>query len=145
MKKVLLLIITSLLLNQINAQISLPKTADVTKAATSALGSFIAPPKLGDITGTTNSVVDKLTSQLGLPASQKGALTEAVGGFLKQKQGIMGLAGSDPSAYLSKFAPMQQGLFGKMKGIMGAANFSKFMNLKPGGNGAGNVLSNLFF
>jgi len=145
MKKILLLAITCFVLNQTNSQISLPKTADVTKAATSALGSFIAPPKLGDITGTTNSVVDKLSSQLSLPAAQKGPLTDAVGGFLKQKQGIMGLAGSDPTAYLSKFAPMQQGLFGKMKGIMGAGNFSKFLNMKPGGSGAGNVLSNLFF
>jgi hypothetical protein len=145
MKKNLLLAITSLLLQQSYAQISLPKTANATKAASTAMGSFIAPPKLGDITGTTNSVIDKLTSQLSLPASQKGALTDAVGGFLKQKQGIMGLAGSDPSAYLSKFAPMQQGLFGKMKGIMGAGDFSKFLNLKPSGSGAGNVLSNLFF
>jgi hypothetical protein len=40
---------------------------------------------------------------------------------------------------------MQQGLFGKMKGIMGAGNFSKFLNMKPSGSGAGNVLSNLFF
>ena len=145
MKKNLLLAITSLLLQQSYAQISLPKTANATQAASTAMGSFIAPPKLGDITGTTNSVIDKLTSQLSLPASQKGALTDAVGGFLKQKQGIMGLAGSDPSAYLSKFAPMQQGLFGKMKGIMGAGDFSKFLNLKPSGSGAGNVFSNLFF
>lgn len=145
MKKILLLAVTYLAVGQSNAQISLPKTSDVTKAATAAMGNFIAPPKLGDITGTTNSVVDKLTSQLSLPSSQKGALTDAVGGFLKQKQGIMGLAGSDPTAYLSKFAPMQQGLFGKMKGIMGAAAFSKFLGMKPSGSGAGNVLSNLFF
>jgi hypothetical protein len=145
MKKILLLAVTYLAIAQTNAQISLPKTADVTKAATSALGSFIAPPKLGDLTGTTKSVVDKLSSQLSLPAAQKGPLSDAVGGFLKQKQGIMGLAGSDPTAYLSKFAPMQQGLFGKMKGILGADTFSKFLKLKPSGSGAGNVLSNLFF
>jgi len=145
MKKILLLAISCIALSNVQAQLSLPKTADVTKAATSALGSFIAPPKLGDITGTTNSVVDKLSSQLSLPGAQKAPLTDAIGGFLKQKQGIMSLAGSDPTAYLSKLAPLQQGLFGKMKGIMGAANFGKFMNLKPSGSGAGNVLSNLFF
>jgi len=145
MKKFFLLAITCIALSNAQAQLSLPKTADVTKAASSALGSFIAPPKLGDITGTTNSVVDKLTSQLSLPAAQKAPLTDAIGGFLKQKQGIMSLAGSDPTAYLSKFAPLQQGLFGKMKGILGAANFSKFLNMKPSGSGAGNVLSNLFF
>jgi hypothetical protein len=91
-------------------------------------------------------VVQQLTSQLGLPAAQAGPLNNVVSGFLKQKQGIMGLAGSQPSAYLSKLAPMQKGLFSQMKGIMGAAAFSKFLGMKPKGSAvAGNVLSNLFF
>jgi hypothetical protein len=58
----------------------------------------------------------------------------------------MGLAGSQPAAYLSKLAPMQKGLFSQLKGIMGAAAFSKFLGMKPKGSAvAGNVLSNLFF
>lgn len=131
----------------IQAQISLPKVENVTKAAAaSALGNFIAPPAIGDIAGTSGKVVQQLTSQLRLPAAQAGPLNNVVSGFLKQKQGIMGLAGSQPSAYLSKLAPMQKGLFSQMKGIMGAAAFSKFLGMKPKGSAvAGNVLSNLFF
>jgi hypothetical protein len=129
------------------AQINLPKVADVTKsAATASLANFIAPPAIGDIAGTSGKVVQQLTSQLGLPATQTGPLSNVVSGFLKQKQGIMGLAGGQPAAYLSKLAPMQKGLFSQMKGIMGAAAFSKFMGMKPKGSAvAGNVLSNLFF
>ena len=96
MKKVLLMAIASLVLNQTNAQISLPKTADVTKAATSAVGSFIAPPKLGDVTGTTNSVVDKLTSQLSLPASQKKCVNRRSGWIFKAKARHYGFSRQRP-------------------------------------------------
>ncbi|MFN9802380.1 MAG: hypothetical protein ACK54Y_01020 [Bacteroidota bacterium] len=130
----------------LRAQISLPKTANLTKAATSTLGNFIAPPAIGDITGTSSKVVNQLTSQLGLPSAQTGPLNNIVSGFLKQKQGIMGLAGSQPAAYLQKLAPMQKGLFSQLKGVMGAAAFSKFLGMKPKGSAiAGNALSNLFF
>ena len=65
---------------------------------------------------------------------------------LKQKKDITGLADSNPTSYLSKFNPLQQGLFGKLKGIIGASTFTKFLGLKPSGSGiAGNALSHLFF
>jgi hypothetical protein len=130
----------------VHAQLNLPKSTDITKAATSSLTNFIAPPALGDVAGTSQKVVSQLTSQLGLPAAQAGPLNTVVSGFLKQKKGIMGLAGSNPTAYLQKLAPMQKGLFSQMNGVMGAAAFSKFLGMKPKGSGAaGNVLSNLFF
>ena len=147
MKKCFLLALGVSICSLTQAQINLPKVAGVPlKSASSSLGNFIAPPAIGDIAGTSGKVVQQLTSQLGLPAAQAGQLNNVVSGFLKQKQGIMGLAGSQPSAYLSKLAPMQKGLFSQMKGIMGAAAFSKFLGMKPKGSAvAGNVLSNLFF
>jgi hypothetical protein len=81
-----------------------------------------------------------------LPSAQKPKLTDMVSGFLTSKKGITGLADSNPTSYLSKFNPLQQGLFGKMKGLIGASAFTKFLGLKPSGNNiAGNALSNLFF
>lgn len=147
MKKCFLLALGVSICSLTQAQINLPKVAGVPlKSASSSLGNFIAPPAIGDIAGTSGKVVQQLTSQLGLPAAQAGPLNNVVSGFLKQKQGIMGLAGNQPSAYLSKLAPMQKGLFSQMKGIMGAAAFSKFLGMKPKGSAvAGNVLSNLFF
>jgi len=122
-----------------NAQVTVPKTASSTK-------DFIKPPAIGDIDKTTSSVVDDLTSKLSLPAAQKPKLIDAIGGFLKQKKDIIGLADTNPTDYLSKFNPLQKGLFGKLKGIIGASTFSKFLGLKPSGSGiAGNLLSNLFF
>ena len=106
---------------------------------------FIRPPAIGNVGETTNSVVDDLSSKLSLPAAQKPQLTDAVSGFLTKKKDIAGLADSNPTDYLSKFNPMQKGLFGKMKGIMGASAFTKFLGMKPKGGGAGNALSNLFF
>lgn len=107
MEKCFFLLIGVVTYSLVQAQLSLPKVAGVPlKSASSSLGNFIAPPALGDIAGTSGKVVNQLTSQLGLPASQAGPLNNVVSGFLKQKQGIMGLAGSQPAAYLSKLAPM---------------------------------------
>jgi len=147
MKKCFLLFLGLGFYCMVQAQLSLPKVAGVPlKSSSSSLGNFISPPAIGDITGTSSKVVNQLTSQLGLPSAQTGPLNNIVSGFLKQKQGIMGLAGSQPAAYLQKLAPMQKGLFSQLKGVMGAAAFSKFLGMKPKGSAiAGNALSNLFF
>jgi hypothetical protein len=144
MKKIIVVFAFIVMYTVSQAQINMPKV-DV-NGATSALSSFVKPPAIGDITKTTGSVVDMLTSKLGLPASQKTDLTNAVSGFLTQKKGITSLANTDPTGYLAKFNPLQQGLFGKLKGIMGTSAFTKLMSLKPSGNNiAGNALSHLFF
>lgn len=124
---------------------AIPK-APSTESITNQLKNFVQPPAIGDVAKTTGSIVDKLMSGLSLAGDKKSALTSAISGFLKNKEGILGLAKTDPSKYLSKFNPLQQGLFGKLKGIMGATAFSKFLGMKPSGsNIAGDVLSNLFF
>ena len=116
-----------------------PKTISKTK-------EFIKPPAIGDVGTTTNSIVDDLTSKLSLFAAQKPKLTDAISGFLTKKKDILGLADTSPKSYLSKFNPLQKGLFDKIKDIVGASAFTKFLGLKPSGAGAaGNLLSNLFF
>ena len=122
-----------------HAQVPVPKTIPSTK-------DFIKPPAIDDVGKTTNSIVDDLTSKLSLPAAQKPKLTDAISAFLTKKKDITGLASSNPTNYLSKFNPLQKGLFDKMKGIIGSSAFTKFLGLKPSGSGvAGNILSHLFF
>jgi hypothetical protein len=122
-----------------SAQVTVPKTVPSTK-------DFIKPPAIGDVGKTTTGIVDDLTSKLSLPAAQKPKLTDVISGFLTKKKDITGLADTNPTSYLSKFNPLQKGLFDKLKGIMGASAFTKFLGLKPSGSGAaGNLLSNLFF
>ncbi|MEY2639677.1 MAG: hypothetical protein RIR90_1159 [Bacteroidota bacterium] len=142
MKKIICaFVITICGLTAAEAQLSLPKS--VQDAASSAVKNFVKPPAIGDVGKTTGSIVNELTSKLGLGAAQKPQLTDAIGSFLKDKSGILNLAGTNPKDYLAKFNPLQQGLFGKLKGILGAAKFADFLKLKP--SGAGSALSNLFF
>ena len=139
MKKIILAFFLIASFGICHAQVTVPKTTPSTK-------DFVKPPTIGDVDKTTSSVVDELTSKLSLPAVQKPNLTDVISGFLKQKKDITGLADSNPTNYLSKFNPLQQGLFGKLKGIIGASAFTKFLGLKPSGSGiAGNILSHLFF
>jgi len=139
MKKIVLAFLLIASFEICNAQVTVPKTTSSTK-------DFIKPPAIDDVDKTTSSVVDELISKLSLPAVQKPNLINVISGFLKQKKDITGLADSNPTNYLSKFNPLQQGLFGKLKGIIGASAFTKFLGLKPSDSGiAGNVLSHLFF
>jgi hypothetical protein len=139
MKKITLAFLLIAAFGICNAQVTVPKITTTTK-------DFIKPPAIGDIDKATSSVVDDLTGKLSLPAAQKPKLTDVISGFLKEKKDITGLADSNPTSYLSKFNPLQQGLFGKLKGIIGASAFTKFLGLKPSGSGiAGNALSHLFF
>lgn len=141
MKRIIVLFVFSFSIHYGFAQISLPK-AD----ASSLVKNFVKPPAIGDIGKTTSGITDLLGSKLSLPDAKLPAITDAVSGFLKKKQGILGLADTNPTDYLSKFNPLQSDLFGKLKGIMGAAAFTNFLGLKPSGNDiAGNLLSNLFF
>lgn len=141
MKRAFFLILCSITVSLVNAQVTLP--AGVPKDASAVLKNFTTPPAIGDIGKTTSGITDALMSQLKLPGTQKSGITDAVGSFLKSKSGIMDLASKSPKEYLAKFNPLQSGLFGKLKGIMGAAKFAQFLKLKPAGTA--NILSNLFF
>jgi hypothetical protein len=140
MKRLLLLVVVFTIGVNLNAQITLPK-----KDPTALVNDFVKPPAIGDIGKTTSGIMG-LLGGLGLTDAQKPKLTDAISGFLGQKKGILDLAGKNQADYLKKFNPMQKGLFDKMKGIMGANMFSKFLGMKPTGKNIGtSLLSNLFF
>ena len=142
MKKMMPVYVMVTFLFLINTQAQVPA---VNPPQTPSLGNFIKPLPLGDINKTSGGITDMLMSKLSLPTAQKSKLTDVISGFLKNKQGIMSLADTNPSSYLSKFNPLQKGLFDKMKGIMGASKFASFLGLKPKAADAGNLLSHLFF
>lgn len=139
MKKIILAFVLVASYSMCDAQVTVPKTV-------SSVKDFIKPPAIGDIAKTTSGIVGDLMSKLALPSGQKSGLTDAISGFLGKKKDIIGLADTNPTSYLSKFNPLQKGLFDKIKGIVGATAFTKFLGLKPSGDkAAGNLLSNLFF
>ena len=143
MKKIFLAVALLACYSITHAQVPVPKTAPTTVPS---VKDFIKPPAIGDITKTTSGIVSDLMSKLSLPGTQKSGLTSAISSFLTKKKDIVGLANTNPTSYLSKFNPLQKGLFDKVKGIIGTSAFTKFLGLKPSGSGAaGNLLSNLFF
>jgi len=141
MKKIMIILLFGTACVVCNAQVTVPKTPSA-----ASLKDFVKPPAIGDLGKTSTGIVNELMSKLSLPATKKSPLTDATSGFLKKKEGILGLANSNPAEYLSKFNPMQSDLFAKLKDIMGSSSFTKFLGLKPSGsNTTGNILSNLFF
>ncbi|MBC9929544.1 hypothetical protein [Chitinophaga qingshengii] len=95
--------------------------------------------------GIAGSILQKLTPALGLSAVQQPKVSNLLTNFLKQKAGIMPLQQTNPASYASKFAGLQGGLFSKLKLLLTAAQYTKFLGLKPKTNDATNVLSQLFF
>lgn len=98
-----------------------------------------------DVKSTANAILGKLGPALALTNTQKPGVLTAVTGFLKDKSGILGLLKTDKAAYTSKFAGLQSGLFGKLKTILTAAQYAKFLGLKPKAGDTANALSQLFY
>ncbi len=117
-----------------SAQGALPVVPDITKQA-----------PLLNIDGTANAILSKLSPALSLTATQQPKILNLVTSFIKQKVNILPLQQSNPAAYTTKFGSMKNGLTSKLKTILTAAQFSKFLGLKPSTNDANNVLSQLFF
>ncbi len=140
MKISMLLIVMLVLGGSMYAQVTIPKTDP-----SALVKDFVKPPAIGDIGKTTSGIMG-LLSGLGMTDTQKPKISDLVSGFLGQKQDILGLADKNPAEYLKKFNPLQKGLFDKMKGVMGASMFTKFLGMKPTGKNIGtSLLSNLFF
>ncbi|RAJ82203.1 hypothetical protein CLV59_104428 [Chitinophaga dinghuensis] len=104
-----------------------------------------ATTTLGNSGGIANNIMGSLTPTLGLNNTQQPKVLDMVSGFLKKKSEITPLQQTNPTAYTSKFSGLQGGLFSKLKGVLTAAQYAKFLGLKPKASDATNVLSQLFF
>ena len=117
----------------------------VQSAVSSKNVSTSSLPSLSNLGGVKDAIMSKLTPSLGLTATQKPAVSTDVTDFLKSKASIMPLANTDKPAYTSKSASLLSGLSGKLKTVLTAAQYSKFLGLKPSAPSATNALSSLFF
>lgn len=109
------------------------------KAATSAKSAGL------DVNSLSGDILSKLTTSLALTDVQKPKVTTLVTDFLKEKSGIMSLATTDKAKYFSKFEELTSKFFPKMKTALTAAQYTKFLGLKPTTNVASNALSQLFY
>jgi hypothetical protein len=98
-----------------------------------------------DIPGTAAAITSLLKPKLAISDSQTPKITGIISDFLKSKSGIIPLAQSNPTEYNSKFSALQGRLFSALKPVFTAAQYSKFMGLKPKTSSTGNLLSHLFF
>jgi hypothetical protein len=85
-----------------------------------------------------------LKTKLALSDPQGPKITELLTEFLKSKTGILSLAKSNPADYLSKFGGIQNKFFEGLKASLSAAQYTKFLGLKPKASDSENLLNHLF-
>lgn len=98
-----------------------------------------------DVKSVTSGVMSKLTSSLALTDVQKPKVQSAVTSFLENKSSILSLASTDKTQYTSKLSGFTSGLTTKLKGILTASQYTKFLSLKPSKASSTDVLSQLFY
>lgn len=105
----------------------------------------------GDSTGTydipqlTSRMMEKLNTALSLEPDQRTGVSSAIKDFLTDKEPILPLMKTDPSAYAGKFNLLNGNLISKLKNILHARQMTGLLSLKPRPNDTGNVLSHLFY
>jgi hypothetical protein len=104
-----------------------------------------AQAPMQNIEGNVNAIVSKLNTALTLTDVQKTKLPEAITAFLNQRSLILPLAGSNPKTYDTKLNSMHNGFYRKLKSILTADQYARFLALKPTDNDTTNVLSQLYY
>ena len=138
MKKIYFIIALSFgILLSSNAQISTSSLKNTAKKVSTAAGL--------DVNAVSEQIMSKLTTALNLTKEQQPKVLSAVTNFLKSKSEILPLAASDKSKYTTQLNTLTLNLTSKLKPILTAAQYTKFLGLKPTTNTASNVLSQLFY
>ena len=99
---------------------------------------------ISDVAASTNDLMSILKTKLALSDAQSPKITGLLTDFLKSKSGILSLAKTNPADYLSKFGGLQNKLFGGLKTALSAAQYTKFLGLKPKASDSENLLNHLF-
>ena len=120
-----------------NAQISTSSLKNTAKKVSTATGL--------DVNAVSEKIMSKLTTALTLTKDQQPKVLATVTNFLKSKSEILALAGSDKSKYNTQLNALTTDLTSKLKPILSASQYTKFLGLKPTTNTASNVLSQLFY
>ena len=138
MKKIYFIIALSFgILLSSNAQISTSSLKNTAKKVSTAAGL--------DVNAVSEQIMSKLTTALNLTKEQQPKVLSAVTNFLNSKSEILPLAASDKSKYTTQLNTLTSNLTSKLKPILTAAQYTKFLGLKPTTNTASNVLSQLFY
>ncbi len=99
---------------------------------------------IADVEETSNGLLGLLKTKLALSDAQGPKVAELLTEFLKTKSGILSLAKSNPAEYKSKFMGIQGNLFENLKPILSAAQYTKFLDLKPKASDNSNLLNHMF-
>jgi hypothetical protein len=138
MKKIYFILALSFgMLLSSNAQISTSSLKNTAKKVSTATGL--------DVNSVSEKIMSKLTTALTLTKDQQPKVLATVTNFLKSKSEILALAGSDKSKYNTQLNALTTDLTSKLKPILSATQYTKFLGLKPTTNTATNVLSQLFY
>lgn len=138
MKKIYFILALSFgMLLSSNAQISPSSLKNTAKKVSTATGL--------DVNAVSEKIMSKLTTALTLTKDQQPKVLATVTNFLKSKSEILALAGSDKSKYNTQLNALTTDLTSKLKPILSASQYTKFLGLKPTTNTASNVLSQLFY
>jgi hypothetical protein len=138
MKKIYFILALSFgMLLSSNAQISPSSLKNTAKKVSTATGL--------DVNAVSEKIMSKLTTALTLTKDQQPKVLATVTNFLKSKSEILALAGSDKSKYNTQLNALTTDLTSKLKPILSATQYTKFLGLKPTTNTATNVLSQLFY
>lgn len=136
MKKIILTIAIAFSINAGFAQTALQKAQTAAQTGQAVATAF----------GVDASAVNaKLNSALGLNTLQKAKVAASVATFAKEKSSILSLAKTDKTAYTSKLSGLQSTLTSSLKSSLTAAQFTKYLGLKPATADAANVLTSLFY
>ena len=138
MKKIYFILALSFgMLLSSNAQISTSSLKNTAKKVSTATGL--------DVNSVSEKIMSKLITALTLTKDQQPKVLATVTNFLKSKSEILALAGSDKSKYNTQLNALTTDLTSKLKPILSATQYTKFLGLKPTTNTATNVLSQLFY
>lgn len=138
MKKIYFILALSFgMLLSSNAQISTSSLKNTAKKVSTATGL--------DVNAVSEKIMSKLSTALTLTKDQQPKVLATVTNFLKSKSEILALAGSDKSKYNTQLNALTTDLTSKLKPILSATQYTKFLGLKPTTNTATNVLSQLFY
>ena len=105
----------------------------------------LAQAPMQNIEGNVNAILSKLNTALTLTDVQKTKLPDVITAFLNQRALILPLANSNAKTYDTKLKSLHNGFYRKLKTILTAEQYARFLELKPTDNDTTNVLSQLYY
>lgn len=105
----------------------------------------LAQAPMQNIEGNVNAIMSKLNTALTLTDVQKTKLPDVITAFLNQRALILPLANSNAKTYDTKLNSMHNGFYRRLKNLLTADQYTRFLQLKPVNNDTTNVLSQLFY